>query len=139
MGLIKMADGKVCVEQSAPVLLSKVVVKENICECCNIIESELVELKSELKSCREIIRKLHEEVQVGKSTPHAAWDMTNRDRIEQTQINAWPQDGGWQNPSNGRRRPQRVRIQLQQLPLHTSNQFEPLLNLNEDIEVLKNG
>jgi hypothetical protein len=50
-----MADGKVYVEQIAPVLVSNVVVKENICECCNIIKSELVELKSELKSCREII------------------------------------------------------------------------------------
>jgi D-ribose pyranose/furanose isomerase RbsD len=59
-----MADGKVYVEQIAPVLVSNVVVKENICECCNIIKSELVELKSELKSCREIIRILHEEVQV---------------------------------------------------------------------------
>ena len=77
-----MADGKVCVEQTAPVLFSNVVVKDNICECCNKIRSELDELKSELKSCREIIRILHEEAQVCKSTPRAAWDITNRDRIK---------------------------------------------------------
>jgi hypothetical protein len=45
-----MADGKVRVEQIAPGVCSKVVVKDMICECCNIIKSEIGVLKSELES-----------------------------------------------------------------------------------------
>ena len=51
-----MADGKVVEVQIAPVLQSELVEKNNICECCNLMRTELEELKSELKSCREIIR-----------------------------------------------------------------------------------
>ena len=86
-----MADGKVRVEQIAPVLFSKVVVKDNICECCDIIKSELDDLKSELKSCKEIIRILYEDVQISK-TPRATGDIMNRDRAEEMQINSCAQD-----------------------------------------------
>jgi hypothetical protein len=41
-----MADGTVYVEQTAPALCSKEVVKDNLCECCNIIKSELDVLKT---------------------------------------------------------------------------------------------
>ena len=34
-----------------------------------------------------------------------------------------------------KKRPEKIRRQLQQLSLHTSNQFEPLFNLKEDTEV----
>ena len=51
-----------CVEQTAPALFRKVVEKDNICECCDIIKSELDDLKSELKSCKEIIRILYEDI-----------------------------------------------------------------------------
>jgi len=60
-----MANGKVSVEQVVQVLLSKVVEKDNTCECCNKIKSELDDLKSELKSCKEITRILYEDVQFG--------------------------------------------------------------------------
>jgi len=59
-----MADGRLGVEQITPALFSKVVVKDNICECCDIINSELDDLNSELKSCEEIIRILYEDVQI---------------------------------------------------------------------------
>ena len=58
------------VEQITPALFSKVVVKDNICECCDTI-------KSELKSCKEIIRTLYEDVQIGKTTPRATGDIMN--------------------------------------------------------------
>ena len=95
-----MADGKVCVEQTVPALFRKVVEKDNICECCDIIKSELDDLKSELKSCKEIIRILYEDVQSGKTTPRAVWDITNRDRVEEMQINPCARDEGWQNIVN---------------------------------------
>ena len=71
--------------------------KDNICECCNKIKSELDDLKSELKSCKEIIRILYEDVQFGKPTPRVAWDRINRDQITLMQINSCAQDEGWQN------------------------------------------
>ena len=123
-----------CVEQTAPALFRKVVEKDNICECCDIIKSELDDLKSELKSCKEIIRILYEDAQIGKKTPCAVRDITNRDRVEEMQINPCARDEGWQNIVNQRRKPQITRGQLQQLPSHISNQFTPLLNLKEDVE-----
>jgi len=125
-----MADGKVFEVQIAPVLQSELVEKNNICECCNLMRAELEELKSELKSCREIIRIIQEEAQVIKSTPYAAWNIVNGDRTEELQANV--QDGWRQNSSNRRRRPQNIRTQLQQLPVHTSNRFELLTNLKDD-------
>jgi len=95
-----MADGKVCVEQITPALYSKMVVKDNICECCDIIKSELDDLKSELKSCKEIIRILCEDVQISKTTPRATGDIMNRDLAEEMQINSCAQDEGWQNVAN---------------------------------------
>ena len=130
----KLVDGKVCVEQTTSALFRKVVEKDNIFECCDVIKSELDDLKSELKSCKKIIRILYEDVQIGKTTPSAVWDITNRDRVEEMQINSCARDEGWQNIANRRRKPQNTRGQLQQLPLHTSNQFTPLLNLKEDVE-----
>jgi hypothetical protein len=94
------------------------------------MRAELEELKSELKSCREIIRIIQEEAQVIKPTPYAAWNIVNGDRTEDLQANV--QDGRWQNSSNRRRRPQNIRRQLQQLPEHTSNRFEPLSNLKDE-------
>jgi hypothetical protein len=38
---------------------------------------------------------------------------------------------------NRRKKPQNIRGQYQQLPLHISNQFAPLLNLKENIEGLR--
>ena len=131
----KMADGEVFEVQIAPVLQSELVEKYNICECCNLMRAELEELKSELKSCREIIRIIQEEAQVIKSTPYAAWNIVNGDRTEELQANV--QDGWRQNSSNRRRRPQNIRTQLQQLPVHTSNRFEPLTNLKDDNGVLR--
>ena len=61
----------------------------------------------------------------------------NRDRAEEMQINSCAQDEGWQNVVNRRRKPQNTREQLQQLPLHISNQFTLLLNLKEDAEGLR--
>jgi len=129
-----MADGRVRVEQITPALFSKVVVKDNICECCDIIKSELEDLKSELKSCKEIIRILYEDVQIGKTIPRATGDIMNRDRDEEMQINSCAQDEGWRNVVSRRKKPQNTRKQLQQLRLHISNQFTPLLNLKEDVE-----
>jgi len=111
-----------------------VVVKDNICEYCDIIKSELEDLKSELKTCKEIIRILYEDVQIGKTTPRATGDIMNRDRNEEMQINSCAQDEGWRNVVSRRRKPQNTREQLQQLLLHISNQFTPLLNLKEDVE-----
>jgi hypothetical protein len=50
-----MADGKLCEVLTAPVLNSELVGK-TICECYNIMRAELDELKSELNSCREVIK-----------------------------------------------------------------------------------
>jgi len=99
------------------------------------MRAELEELKSELKSCREIIRIIQEEAQVTKSTPYAAWNIVNGDRTEELQASV--QDGWWQTSSHWRRRPQNIRRQLQQLPVHTSNRFEPLTNLKDDNGVLR--
>jgi len=94
------------------------------------MRADIEELKSELKSCREIIRIIQEEAQVIKSTPYAAWNIVNGDRTEELQASV--QDGWWQNSSNRRRRLQNIRRQLQQLPVHTSNRFEPLTNLKDE-------
>jgi hypothetical protein len=51
------------------------------------MREELDELKSELKSCREIIRILREETQVFKTTPHEVWNIANGDQIEEIQDN----------------------------------------------------
>jgi hypothetical protein len=131
-----MAASKECIEDSAPVLGDNVMEKDNICEGCNIMRLELDELKIELKSCKEIIRMLHEETQVNKATPCAARDRKQGDQIEVIQSNAWAQSGDWQFSSDHRRRPRKIRRQLQQISLQTSNQFEPLLNLEEGGEVL---
>jgi hypothetical protein len=129
-----MPDSKVHVEQIAPAICNKVVVKDNICECCNMIKSELDVLKSELKSCKEIIRILYEDAQTGKSTPCAVEDISNGDRMEEIQTNLCAQNGGWRNVVNRKKKPQNTRRQLQKLPLHISNQFAPLLNLKEVVE-----
>jgi len=105
----KMANGRVRVEQITPALFIKVVVKDNICECCDIIISDLEDLKSELKLCKEIIRILYEDVQIGKMTPRATGDIMNRDLAEEMQINSCAQDEEWQNVVNRRRKPQNTR------------------------------
>ena len=91
-----MADGNVRVEQITPALCSKVVVKDNICECCNKIKSELDDLKSELKSCKEIIQILYENVQIYKSTLCATEVVANKDCMEEIQTNLCAQNEGWQ-------------------------------------------
>jgi len=132
-----MADGNVRVEQIAPALCSKVVVKDNICECCNKIKLELDDLKSELKSCKEIIRILHENVQIDKSTLCATEVVANKDRMEEIQTNLCAQNEGWQNVVNRKKKPHNAVRQLRQLPLCTSNQFAQLLNLNDDVVGLR--
>jgi hypothetical protein len=57
-----MADGKCCEVLTVPVFNGELVGKSNICECCSIMRTQLHELKSELNSCREIIKILQEEV-----------------------------------------------------------------------------
>jgi hypothetical protein len=132
-----MAEDNVRINQTAPVLIRNIVVKDKICECCDIIQTELDELKLELKSCREIIRILQEEARVSTTMPHEVWDIPNGELIEKTQTNSWHQGNGWQNSTNQRRRPQKISRQLQQIPLHTSNKFELLLNLKDDTEKSK--
>jgi hypothetical protein len=132
-----MAASKECIEDSAPVLSDNVVEKEYICEGCNSMRLELNDLKIELKSCKEIIRMLHEETQVNKATQCAERDKKQGDQIEVIQSNTWTQSGNWQFTSDHRRRPRKIRRQFQQTSLQTSNQFDPLLNLEEGGEVLR--
>jgi hypothetical protein len=54
----------VCELQTAPELNNNILINTNICGCCDVIRSELDKLKTELKSCMEIIRVLHEEMQI---------------------------------------------------------------------------
>jgi hypothetical protein len=130
----KMADSEVRVDQSAPILCDNAVVKNNICECYTTFKSELDDLKSELKSCKEIIRILYEDSQIVKSSPCAAEYSPNRVRIEKTQDKSCSQNEGWLNVIDRRRKPQNARRQPQRIPVHLSNRFTPLHNLNEDPE-----
>jgi hypothetical protein len=118
-----MADDNLHIIRPTPISNNNILEKDNICECSDTKKLELYELKLELKSCREIIRILQEEARNSKSTPRVTCDVKSGELTEKTQINPWHQVGGWQNSSNQRRRPQKIRRQLQQLPLHTTNKF----------------
>ena len=88
-----MADSVVCYMISAPVFNSKLVEKENICECCVIIKAELDELKSELSSCKEIIRILQEEVRECSTTSQPVWNKANEDHKGKVPINSSVRNG----------------------------------------------
>ena len=125
-----MADSIVLDTVSAPVFNSNLVEKENICECCVIMKAELDELKSELSSCKEIVRILQEEVRE-YSTSQPVWNKVNDDHKGKVPVNSSVRNGWSQCSSNRRRKPQQMRRNLQQLPIQTSNKFEPLVNLND--------
>ena len=99
--------------------------KEVICECCENMEAELNEVKSELSSLREIIRILQEEIHDIRLTTQPMENKGNG------MFDAFSASERWTTLSSNRRRKlQYTRRNLRQPPLETSNQFATLTNLN---------
>ena len=112
--------------------------KGNVCKCCEKIKVELNEVKSELDSCREIIRVLQEELREISPPLQPAGNKANDDyKDNKESYNSLTSEEWTSFSSNRRRNLQYTRRNIRQLPLQTSNQFDPLANLNDDSEFLK--
>jgi len=98
---------------------------------------EFNELKLELNSCNEIIRILQEEMREFSKMAQPAWNNVNDDHNGKESVNSSLNDKWSHHSSNRRRKPQQRRRNLQQLPLQTSNYFEPLANLIDGNEYPK--
>jgi hypothetical protein len=62
--------------------------KENVCECWEIIKLELNEMKSELSSCKEIIRALQEEMREISPPTQPVLNQANGDRNGEESYNS---------------------------------------------------
>ena len=96
--------------------------------------SELNEVKSELSSCKEIIRILHEEICEINSLYKLYGNEVNEDLSNKESNNPLASEKWTYRSSHRSKHPRLARRNLRQLPLETSNQFAPLTNLNEDNE-----
>jgi hypothetical protein len=101
------------------------------------IKVELNEVKLELDSCREIIRVLQEQLREISPSIQPAGNKVNEDYEDKESYNSLISEEWTSFSSNRRRNLQYRRRNLRQLPLQTSNLFDPLANLNEDSEFLK--
>ena len=128
---VNTADSIVCDTISTIVFNSKLVEKENICDSCVIMKAELDELKSEISSCKEIIRILQEELRGCSTMSQPVWKKANEDHKGKVPVNSSVHNGWSQCSSNRRRKPQQIRRNLQQLPIQTSNMFQHSVNLND--------
>jgi hypothetical protein len=105
--------------------------KGNVCKCCEKIKAELNEVKLELGSCRGIIRVLQEELRDISPPIQRAVNKTNEDCKDKESYNSLTSEE-WTSFSLSRRRNQQyTRRNLQQLPLQTFNQVDPVTNLND--------
>ena len=100
-----------CPDQTAPKLCDNMVVKHKICDCCILLKSELEDLKSELESCKAVIRILYEDSQIVRPLPRAVENIQTRDRVDKSQDKSGNQSEGWRNISNRRRIPQKAKWQ----------------------------
>ena len=108
--------------------------KETIYECCKNMVTELSEVKSELSSCKEIIRILQEEIHEISSSYQPSGNKVYEDSTKKKPYDI-PIREDWTYLSSSRSRyPRLSRRNLRQLPLETSNPFAPLDNLDEDSE-----
>ena len=96
----------------------------------------LNELKLELDSCREIIRVLQEEFREISPSIQPTWNKVNEDCEDKGSYNTLTSEEWTSFSSNRRRNLLYTRRNFQQLHLQTSNRFETLASLNEDIEFL---
>jgi hypothetical protein len=104
--------------------------KENVCKCCEKIKIELNEVKLELDCCREITRVIQEEFREISLSIQPAGNKVNEDYEDKESYNSLTSEEWTSFSSNRRRNLQYTRRNLRQLPLQTSNQFDPLANLN---------
>jgi hypothetical protein len=106
--------------------------KETVCKCCEKIKVELNEVNLELDCCREIIRALQEEFREISPSTQPTGNKVNKDYEDKETYNTLTSEECTSFSSNRRKNLQYTRRNLRQLPLQTSNQFDPLANLNED-------
>jgi hypothetical protein len=107
----------------------------NVCKCCEKIKVELNEVKTELDSCREIIRVLQEELREISLPIKPAGNKANGDYKDKESYNSLRSEEWTSFSSNRRRNPHYNRRNIRRLPLQTFNDL--LANLNDDSEFLK--
>jgi len=121
-----MADGPcsevISVQVSKRTLSDK---KEIVCACCEKMTVELNEVKLELGSCWEIIRVLQEEIRKIRSSIQLTGYKRMKIMKTRNLIIILTSEYWTSISSNQQRNLQYTRRNLHQLPLQTSNQFEP--------------
>jgi len=102
------------------------------CDCSEIMQLELNNVKLELSSLREIIRVLQEEIQeISRSSQPTENNGNEIYEGEESPTLSTHQE--WTTlPSNRRRKPPRTNSNLRQPPLMTSNKFATLANLKNE-------
>jgi len=104
------------------------------CDYCKEMVTEINVVKSELSSCKEIIRILHEEIREINSLYQLYGNEVNEGMSNKESNNPLASENWTYRSSHRSKYPRLARENFRQLPLETSNQFAPLTNLNEDNE-----